>query len=120
MTLQGFLISLSVYLYSMLVTDPLYNNGTGSVYRCMYQEDQCVQLPIEGKKLQITHSVSHTKYSALSIAHFVWRLDHIGCGSHGRKISLNSAPPFTSLMPAIWWCRHVGLFKRTFVTTSHR
>ncbi|XP_026773502.3 integrin alpha-X isoform X1 [Pangasianodon hypophthalmus] len=32
---------------SVLVTDPLYNNGTGSVYRCVYQDDQCVQLPIE-------------------------------------------------------------------------
>ncbi|XP_053533279.1 integrin alpha-X isoform X2 [Ictalurus punctatus] len=32
---------------SVLVTDPLYNNGTGSVYRCVYQEGQCVKLPIE-------------------------------------------------------------------------
>ncbi|KAF4070170.1 hypothetical protein AMELA_G00296250 [Ameiurus melas] len=32
---------------SVLVTDPLYNNGTGSVYRCVYQDGQCVKLPIE-------------------------------------------------------------------------
>ncbi|KAK2816042.1 hypothetical protein Q7C36_022313 [Tachysurus vachellii] len=32
---------------SVLVTDPLYNNGTGSLYRCVYKDGQCVQLPTE-------------------------------------------------------------------------
>ncbi|XP_046695527.1 integrin alpha-X-like [Silurus meridionalis] len=32
---------------SVLVTDPLYNNSTGSVYKCVYQDGQCVQLSTE-------------------------------------------------------------------------
>ncbi|KAM9441113.1 integrin alpha-X-like isoform 1-T1 [Clarias gariepinus] len=32
---------------SVLVTDPLYNNGTGSVHKCVYKDDQCEQLNIE-------------------------------------------------------------------------
>ncbi|KAF5891151.1 integrin alpha-X-like isoform X1, partial [Clarias magur] len=32
---------------SVLVTDPLYNNGTGNVHKCVYKDGQCKPLPIK-------------------------------------------------------------------------